>query len=105
MLLRFRGNLLFKHSLIYPNKYIEIAQGVDCSNNNEIKRCGIGLAIRARIVRKHTEIWKHDNPHFTEIKYLVKLLLPIICKEACMFNELAASEKELEDRSVIFLRK
>ena len=75
---------------------------MDCSNNNEIRRCGIGLAIRARIVRKHTEIWKHGNSHFTEIKYLVKLLLTIICEEACMFNELVASEKVLEDRSVLF---
>lgn len=50
-------------------------------------------------------IWKDGNPYFTETKYLVKLLLVMICEESCMFNELAASGKGLEDicLSVLFV--
>ena len=44
------------------------------------------------------EIWKYGNPYFAETKYLAKLLYAVICGVACVFNELVASEKELESK-------
>lgn len=49
---------------------------------------------------KETDIgvWKHGNLYFAETKYLAKPLRAMICEVACVFNELVASGKELENK-------